>query len=158
MKNRFVQLLAILILFTVLISPVFAQTPLRESLEEKGYSRVNLLTGLPTEFNTGLAISISHGWTSPAPWKDLAGPQKAEFVKTASFTLTIDDEPVKLRRYQWISTEDNQWKGYMYIVFWITFPSNTFAVDDHTFDGVWSVYVNGVEDYLEMSLTISVTA
>lgn len=144
MKKRFVPLLVVLVLFTLLISPVFAQTPLREKLEAKGYHRVNLFPDFydTWEFSEDTPISISHGFATDDPWSAMSGSDKAAFMSKASFELTIDDGKeswsVRLRRFQWIADEDDTYPGYMYIIFWVTFPSNTFKAGTYTFTGTWS--------------------
>jgi len=140
-----------LILVLSVSSMAFAQTPLDASLDRR-YHKISLLANypLPTEviyFDVNEETFISHGWatsedpqgeTSLPNWSAMTPQQKNEFLTSASFTLKVNGEPIKLHRIQWY----NQAEDGMYVKFWAKFPSNYFA-DSDILEGYWSTYLAG---------------
>jgi hypothetical protein len=124
--------------------------------------RINLITGTGTTFRTGDTTHIVHGWTSQPgsglpypPWSEMTGPQKREFLSTASFELYILGDPIPLQRHQWYDREADV----MWVIYWTEFEPDTFAPVSLIYDfrGVWSIEFDDTLHSFEIIQGITVT-
>lgn len=158
-KTISILTLTTLVLSFFAIAPASTVTvvtpPLMERLRGQ---QINLNMG-DTLFFTNDATNVWHGfYTGPPPewplWREMSGRQKSEYMCTTSFKLFIDNEEVRLRRYQWYDRQEDV----MYVLFWIEFSPNTFPPDQYVFRGEWYFEFNG-DSYSQTSqITVTVTS
>jgi hypothetical protein len=149
----FATLLTVFIALSI-ITPVYATAPTipprLRSLDKK-HLRIRLLppNSGPIIFGEGNSTYVCHGWaTGPGDeisdhpkWSEMNSTQKKEFLKTASFNLTINGNPVKLRRFKWYNHSSDQ----MYIYFYAVFSPYYFtSPNSYDFEGFWYVEFDGV--------------
>lgn len=118
--------------------------PLHEIFNDLEYHGINLYGGgAGLVFDEGQTAYVVHGWvTGPDPspsgydfpsWSEMTPAQQAEYLRTASFELSIDGEPVELKRFQWYDDSSDD----MYVVYYAVFESGHFSPDTYDFNAVW---------------------
>ena len=125
--------------------------------------KIRLYPGVETpSFSSSEETYVCHGMLViedggdvpyPGGWSELTVAQKVEFLRTAMFELTVDDDPVKLHRAQWYNEETDS----MGVWWYATFKPGTFSVDSHTFYAHWHVLFDGDLYELENTVEIDVT-
>jgi hypothetical protein len=101
---------------------------------------------------------VHHGWNSKGQydpkiyWSEFSGREKAEFIRTSTFELTINDDPIKLSCARWLDME----LDVFFVIYYIQFKPGDLAPGTYTFSGTWYSEVNG-EPYTDDSGTCPIT-
>ena len=160
MKRKvFLPLLPTLLLLTLSTASVYA-TPLGDAFVRRGFQKISMFPdGAEWTFSTSDTTYVMHGWvTGPGPgfpehlhWSEMSGEQKNEFLRTASFELSINDEPVELRRYQYY---DHATDG-MSVLYYVVFPAHSFELGTYTFVGTWNLDFNSIPHHFETTVQVT---
>jgi hypothetical protein len=103
-------------------------------------------------------VHVHHGWNSLGQydpkiyWSELSGRERAEFIKTSTFELTINGDPIKLSCARWFDME----LDVCFVIYYIQFKPGDLAPGTYTFSGTWYSEVYG-EPYGGGPTTQSVT-
>lgn len=83
---------------------------------------------------------VIHGWgNKDTPWKEFLPEWKQILLRESSFSLTIDDEPIQLMKWNRKYREYLDYEDIMLVLFYVQFEANTFEADvEYTFTGTWT--------------------
>lgn len=154
-RGQFVPLVALLLLLSILITPIAAIPPSSPPFLQHLPGRKIPIVGSDLTISSKENTWVSHGWTTGGElssdgkvihpyWTEMSPEQKREFLNTAAFRLLItppagDPYWVELTRRQWF----NGRTGEMWIYYYVVFPSYTFESGKYTFEGYWYLEYKG---------------
>ena len=85
-----------------------------------------------------MKISDQNWGTDVVPWKEFPPEWKKVLMSESSFSLSIDSEPVKLRKWNHHYREFIGYEDVMIVQFYVQFEANTFEADvEYVFTGSW---------------------
>lgn len=101
-------------------------------------NRINIMQGTSTA-PADEPCYVIHGWgTDVVPWKEFPPEWKKVLMSESSFSLSIDSEPVKLRKWNHHYREFIGYEDVMIVQFYVQFEANTFEADvEYVFTGSW---------------------
>lgn len=105
------------------------------------------MDGTPPEYwiSTNEYAHVHHGWNSKGQydpkinWSELSGREKGEFIRTSTFELSINDNPIKLHRAQWYNRE----LDISFVIYYIQFKPGDLTPGIYSFSGTWYSEVYG---------------